>query len=86
MSATLTEVEEAIHRTIATIMAMSELLDATLLEPDKTEGHLRHYLLSNGQVDARLEIMSSALEHATCLRELFYSYTRGERARKAMKP
>jgi ABC-type Na+ transport system ATPase subunit NatA len=85
MSATLTEVEDAIHRTIATVMAMSELLDATLMEPEKTEGHLRHYQLTNGQVDARLEIMSSALERATCLRELFYSYTRGQRERKAVK-
>jgi len=85
MSATLTEVEDAIHRTMATIMAMSELLDATLLEPEKTEGLWRHYQLSNAQVDARLEIMSSALERATCLRELFYSYTRGQRERKAVK-
>jgi len=86
MSATLTEVEDAIHRTMATIMAMSELLDATLLEPEKTEGRWRHYQLSNAQVDARLEIMNSALEQATCMQELFYSYIRGKCTQKAVKP
>lgn len=86
MSATYLDLEEPIHRTMAAILAMSELLDATLTNPDKVEGTGRLYLLTDAQVDARLEIMSHAVEQATGLREMFRACTRGERARKAMKP
>lgn len=79
------DVETAIHQNMATIMAMSELIDATFDLPDKTDGHLLHYSLTDGQVDARLEIMSQAVERATSLREMFQAYILSERERKAAK-
>lgn len=86
MSATYLEVEETIYRTLAAIMAVSELVGDTLTNPGQSEGSVRIFRLSDIQVDARLEIMSHALEQATGLRELFQAYIRSERERKAAKP
>jgi hypothetical protein len=78
------DVETAIHRTMSVVMAMSELIDATFDKPDKRVGHIQHYSLSDGQVDARLEVMSHAVETSCALRELFQAYVAGLREKKAV--
>jgi len=85
MSATYLEVEETIHRTLSAIMAVSELVGDTLTNPGQAEGSVRIFRLSDVQVDARLETISHAVELAAGLRELFQTYIRGERERKAVK-
>ncbi len=79
------DLETAIHRNMSVVMAMSELIDATFDTPDKRVGHLQYYSITDGQVDARLEIMSHAVETATALRDLFQAYVAGERERKAVE-
>jgi hypothetical protein len=77
------ELETAIQRTYAAILVMSELLDATFDMPDKRIDHLQHYSFTDGQVDARLESMSHAVETAEKLRDMFQSYVVNERQQKA---
>ncbi|MCX5581577.1 hypothetical protein [Kaistia terrae] len=79
------ELETAIQRTYAAILVMSELLDATFDMPDKRVDHLQHYSFTDGQVDARLESMSHAVETAEKLRDMFQAYVLCERERKAVK-
>lgn len=79
------DLETAIHRSMATIMAMSELIDATFDKPDKRVGYIQHFSLSDGQVDARLEVMSQAVARAAELHEMFQAYVVSERERKALK-
>ena len=86
MSATYLDVEESVHRTLAAIMAVSELVGDTLTNPGQAEGSVRVFRLSDIQVDARLETISHAVELATDLREMFQTYVRSERERRAVKP
>jgi hypothetical protein len=80
------DVETAIHETMSVVIALAELVDATLEEPDRRDGGLLHYALTPGQVDARLAMTTLASDKAVALRDLFQAFMRGERERKAVQP
>lgn len=86
MTVSKLDVETAIHETMSVVMALAELVDATLEAPDRREGGRLHYALTHGQVDARLAMTTLASGKAGALRDLFQAYMLGERERKAARP
>lgn len=68
------------------IIALTELVDASLVAPDRQAEGLVHFSMTPDQVDARLAMTTLASERAVALRDLFQAFMLCERARKAVKP
>lgn len=77
------DIENAIQETVALVSALAELVDVSLMEPDrKTEG-LFHFSMTPGQVDARLAMTTLVSDKTVALRDLFQDWMHDER--KAVK-
>jgi hypothetical protein len=86
MTVSKLDVETAIHETLSVVIALAELVDATLEAPDRRDVGLLHYALTHGQVDARLAMTTVASDKAVALRDLFQAFMRSERERMAVRP
>jgi hypothetical protein len=80
------DIETAIHETMSLVIALAELVDTSLVEPDRLADGLAHFSMTLGQVDARLAMTTLVADKTVALRDLFQAYTRCERERKAAKP
>lgn len=86
MTVSKLDIETAIHETMSVVIALAELVDASLVAPDRQDENLVHFSMTPGQVDARLAISTIASDKAVALRDLFQVYSLGERERKVVKP
>ncbi|WP_029074491.1 hypothetical protein [Kaistia adipata] len=85
MTVSKLDIETAIHETMSVVMALAELVEASLTEPDRRADGFLHFAMTPGQVDARLAMTAVASDKAVALRDLFQAYMLGERERKVVK-
>jgi hypothetical protein len=79
MSVSKFDVETAVHETMSVVMALAELVGASLVSPDRQAEGLVHFTMTPSQVDARLAMTTLASDKAVALRGLFLAYMRSER-------
>lgn len=73
------DIETGIHDVMVLAIALAELVDSSLMEPDRQADGLFYFSMTPGQVDARLAMTKLTSDKAGALRDLFHAWMRDER-------